>query len=268
MSNENVINNSEFAGMPAACPITKIFRSWAGFLLLTFSIAIPVIAAPDPLQVSGEEIAVFHFDTDEGGVASDSLDSGATCTLGSETRWVKNGKSGGAIEFLERKSPLGPLSSVVRLPDSATHGESFGISFWFLIPSQVSMDQNLFFVSSDFLYIRWVASRRALEFGLKSPETGNYVGISSTIEQVAGASWKSETLEGSWFQFTGTYDGEKMRMYLDGVLLGEADLKGPLRGLGQLSLGCQFWEPDPASPNQFVGILDELRFFTPKSDKK
>ena len=264
MSYEIVINNSEFAGMPPACPSTEIFRSWAGFLLLTLSTAIPVIAAPDPLHVSGEEIAVFHFDTDEGGIASDSLNSGATCSLGSETRWVKSGKSGGAIEFLERKSPLGPLSSVVRLPDSAAHGESLGISFWFLIPSQVSMDQDLFFVSSDFLYIRWVTSRRALEFGLKSPATGDYVGISSTIEQVAVASGKSETLEGNWFQFTGTCDGEKMRMYLDGILLGDADLKGPLPGLGLLTLGCQFWEPDPASPNQFVGILDDLRFFTPK----
>ena len=60
---------------------------------------------------------------------------------------------------------------------------------------------------------------------------------------------------------------------------GKVDGKGPVLTAGEdlavftidhrvgsmesFSLGCQFWGPDPASPNQLVGILDELRFFTP-----
>ena len=264
MSNGVIINSSVFAVVTASSPMTKMLKSWKWAFLLPLSLACPVNAAPDSLQPSGEDIAVFRFDADEGGAASDALNSEATCTLGVETSWTKDGKSGGGIEFVERPSPLGAQSSFVRLPKGSLNGESFGISFWFLIPSQAPMDRDLYFVSNHHLYIRWVASRRAMEFGLKSPESGEYVGVSATLEKVAAAGGKSQTLEGDWFHFTGTYDGGKLRMYLDGILLGEANLQGSIADVEGFALGCQFWDPDPESaPNQFVGILDDLRFFRP-----
>ncbi|MFZ4683400.1 MAG: hypothetical protein ACOYMS_12915, partial [Terrimicrobiaceae bacterium] len=107
MRNELVINNSVFAVIAASHPIARMFKSWKPVFLLPLFLVSAVNAAPDPLQTSGEDIAVFRFDTDEGGVASDALNSGATCTLGAETSWTKDGKSGGGMEFVERPSPLG-----------------------------------------------------------------------------------------------------------------------------------------------------------------
>jgi hypothetical protein len=264
MYNKIVINNSVFAVVTAASPITKMLKSWKWALLLPLTMVSAVNAAPDPLPASGEDIAVFHFDTDQGAVATDALNSGATCTLGIETTWTKNGKSGGGIEFIKRSSPLGAQSSLVRLPIGSLNGKSFGISFWFLIPSQAPIDRDLYFVSNHHFYIRWVASRRTMEFGLKSPESGEFVEAIASIEKAAIAGGKSQTLDGDWFHFTGTYDGQKLRMYLDGILIGETNLQGNIADLEGLALGCQFWDPDPeGSPNQFVGILDDLRFFKP-----
>jgi hypothetical protein len=221
------------------------------------------VASKGPVLTAGEDVAVFTFDQDEGSSASDSPNSAATCNFGPETRWTKNGKSGGGMEFFERQAPLGASSSVVRLPRGLLNGESFGISFWFLIPSQAPMDRDLFFISNGHLFIRWVAVRRAMEFGVISPVSGEWVGASGTIENVALSGRKSPTLEGHWFHFTGTYDGQKLRMHLDGILIGEASIQGTVAGMEEFSLGCQFWDPDPAAPNQLVGILDDLRFFTP-----
>jgi hypothetical protein len=80
---------------------------------------------------------------------------------------------------------------------------------------------------------------------------------------VAPAALKSNTLEGFWYHFAGSYDGHTVRMYVDGKLLREATGKGVVANVEWFSLGCASWDPDSmTAPSQFLGVLDELRFST------
>jgi len=65
--------------------------------------------------------------------------------------------------------------------------------------------------------------------------------------------------EGEWVQVAGTYDGEKLRIYVDGVLSNEADASGnPWASTEQVYIAA-----DPGCDNrcQWVGIIDEIAVF-------
>jgi hypothetical protein len=65
--------------------------------------------------------------------------------------------------------------------------------------------------------------------------------------------------EGKWVQVCGTYDGKKLRIYVDGSLSNEADASGkPWASTEQVYIGA-----DPGCGNrcQWVGIIDEIVVF-------
>ncbi|MBM3240708.1 LamG domain-containing protein [Candidatus Poribacteria bacterium] len=65
--------------------------------------------------------------------------------------------------------------------------------------------------------------------------------------------------EGKWVQVCGTYDGKKLRIYVDGSLSNEADASGkPWASPEQVYIGA-----DPGCNNrcQWIGIIDEIAVF-------
>ncbi|MBM3240709.1 LamG domain-containing protein [Candidatus Poribacteria bacterium] len=65
--------------------------------------------------------------------------------------------------------------------------------------------------------------------------------------------------EGKWVQVCGTYDGKKLRIYVDGSLSNEADASGkPWASTEQVYIGA-----DPGCGNrcQWVGVIDEIVVF-------
>jgi hypothetical protein len=227
------------------------------------------VAPPSPVRLppAATTVALFHFDQNTGKQPLAATGHGATGVLGPEVRWTPDGKFKGALEFIERTKPLGHNSTIVNLPPGALSGDAFAIDFWFLIPNTASMDRDLYFLSNNQVFFRWASQRRCLEFNLwlpKSGTPGEWVGCSSDLRAVAPAALKSYTLEGFWYHFAGSYDGHMVRMYVDGKLLGEAPGQGVVANVQWFSLGCASFDPDPTTaPNQFLGVLDELRFSAP-----
>jgi hypothetical protein len=71
---------------------------------------------------------------------------------------------------------------------------------------------------------------------------------------------------GTWHQVTGTYDGQKMKVYLDGILRNQMNVTGAIHYQynNYVMLGADagvYNQTDPNCPMYFRGGLDELRIY-------
>jgi len=72
------------------------------------------------------------------------------------------------------------------------------------------------------------------------------------------ASWTTKIEEGKWYHAVLTYDGSKVRAYINGELVGEASLTGSIADSGyDINIGR-----NPAyEGDYFKGVIDEIRIF-------
>ena len=201
------------------------------------------------------------FDEGEGNIVKDIGPKGFEATLHATARFVEDGKVDGAIEFSAGSAKIiepGRMSNL--------YTEHLSVAVW-LFPYEMSdiaigtghVYGNIFFHKSG-------ASDDNVEFGLGNSE-GLYWYINSgqknmgpfngadvdTTLPLPNLGLKAE----NWYHVVGTFDGEEIRVYLDGELTGEKAVpaNGPVMiwNDNNLEFGGR-----GTSVNAYKGLMDEL----------
>jgi alpha-L-arabinofuranosidase len=82
----------------------------------------------------------------------------------------------------------------------------------------------------------------------------------ATAPVAASASASTQTAAGTWYYFTGVFDGSTIYLYVDGALHGNAILTTPWRGLGHTFIGRSKFMG--AYGDDVTGAIDEVRIYS------
>ncbi len=207
-------------------------------LLVSYSFAIDL--RNDPAL-----IGLWLFDDLSGKTVKDSSGNGNNGTINGDFKWDSNGKFGGCI--------VSPGGGSIDVPKSASLDKvtkAMTVAAWFRVDA-----------ASD------TGIRRQNAFLLEDQSSSEPVpdGFSFRIWTTKGLSpgiyGKTKLVQKQWYHVAGTYDGEQMRLYINGVMEKEllSDANAPIDGKWSGDIGT------PADPLQlkyssetFIGAIDEV----------
>jgi subtilisin-like proprotein convertase family protein/type II secretory pathway pseudopilin PulG len=179
---------------------------------------------------------VLHLPLDDPPGASDFIDAvgqhngacdGANCPIAGV-----QGRAEMALRF-------DGTDDVVTVNDAGTADiQNISIAAWVRV-SALGGIMNLVSVGNDKAAI--FTDQNDLRFVIGDHQTYHYVRPNITLS------------ENTWFHIAGTYDGNTMRLYLDGTEIGTEAIATTLKG------GDQVWLSDPGQP--LDGYLDDVRVY-------
>ncbi|MFC1715845.1 LamG domain-containing protein [Candidatus Poribacteria bacterium] len=205
------------------------------FLVLLFA-GISIAAEPGL-------IGYWPFDENSGKTAKDQSGNGYDGEFVGEPNWVP-GKFGSALEF-------DGSSSYVNVPDAPDMAIEKDITFgcWFSPGETIDPGNNAWRLMSknndSFLLFNYEQLGH-LGWLVKDDGGTNHV-VHSTNN-----TWEAET----WYHVAGTYDGQDLTIYIDGVLDNSAPFSGNI-GLSALDL----WIGADDLTAFFPGAIDEVRMY-------
>jgi Concanavalin A-like lectin/glucanases superfamily len=188
-------------------------------------------------------VAAYSFDEGEPGVTTvaDVTGDGHTGTI-EEGEWTNHGRYGGAINFEGGTKCV----SVADSPE-LRFSEEFTLEAWVRPEGTIAEDP---------VVVRESSGKDAFGLGLGSREEGEaegFIGEGSGSKAAVGG---EEIREYEWVHLAATWDGSKIRLYVDGELADTETATGPpASGEGSLKIGCD--GPD----GQFTGRVDEVRAY-------
>ncbi|MFA5050564.1 MAG: Ig-like domain-containing protein [Patescibacteria group bacterium] len=218
-------------------------------------------------------VALWHFNKGAGLIVEDAkgLNDGTI----SGAAWV-NGKFGKALEF---DGALGDDGDYITIPDSSSLDlQKLTLDVFIKIKKDTSTDPDkgrlVILAKGD----EGMTARNnyVLDLYRKGPNTGQWqpgfvvgTGIHPDLTNVRGSTWLSEDV---FYRITATYDGENLKIYvngkLDGIQLKTFGEKS-LVNAGNLVIGRQSYAdslcPDPKFGScyysNFRGVIDEVRIY-------
>lgn len=134
------------------------------------------------------------------------------------------------------------VNDAVRVPDFATPNSAMTLSAW--VRSGTSLwTTSASIVSKRFgFFLSPMEGSKTLRFEAK---------ISGTIQ---GIGFAPDNIQ-AWHHYAGTYDGQVLRFYVDGVLVGELASAGSIdMDSGPLFIGCKDSLPTPYFKGQIAGV--------------
>ncbi|MBI5466415.1 MAG: DUF2341 domain-containing protein, partial [Candidatus Kerfeldbacteria bacterium] len=143
-------------------------------------------------------------------------------------------------------------SDYIYTTDIKTLG-NFAYSAWVKLDSTPTETSNIF--DKEIGGSLWPSVRLAIE--TNSTVTFDFYKSSSTQQYVT----TTDTLStGVWYHLVGTYDGSKLRIYINGILSKEADASGTPNDINnELTIGAREYNVSPYFRNFFPGTIDEPR---------
>ncbi len=196
-----------------------------------------------PIETPRQEpIAAYSFDEGEPGdeTATDITGHGHTATLEGETEWTR-GRYGGALGFEKE----GDCASVADSPELRLT-EEFSIEAW------VRPQGGIF---EDPVVVRESGGYGIFGLGIGSTEEGYaeaFIGEGGEAETAVGG---PEIGPDEWVHLAATYDGARIRLYVDGELAATQEASHPWDEAGALKIGCD------AADGPFWGRIDEVRVY-------
>lgn len=192
------------------------------------------------LDLADGLLAWWRLDDGSGTAAVDSSGNGHHGTLTAPLPgWTEDGRLGGALDF------DGQVGQSVTVPDAPGLNPTAAIS----VAAWVRADA-------------WDGNNRVLQKGAGDnqyrlmAEFGNFAWDISGVGRVEVA----QPAAGQWVHLAATYDGERMRLYFDGVLVGSELANDPVPVTGDdLSLGTKY--PASGAMNHLDGSLDDVRLY-------
>ena len=205
-------------------------------------------------------VLLLHFDEGSGGKAADASASGLRADLLPEPRrplWVAEGKFGGCLRFDgvnedEDGDGRGDADALwFRDGGKLQAGSGLTVEAW-IKPEVTDRNQGLVSRSGGARYCFFVYGT-SLYFSLQKAGTG-------------AAAWirgfgRNGVTAGVWQHVAVTYDGERLRLYRDGHMVGEEACSGePLTGESVTMIGCDTdSRPLPSAIRGYQGLIDEVR---------
>jgi hypothetical protein len=189
-------------------------------------------------------LAAYSFDEGvigtEGGTVEDVSEHEHTATLEGGAGWAK-GKYGGALDI--------PNEGCASVPDSP----ELDLSEEFTVEAWVRPEGGIY---EDPVVVKESSGKDAFGIGLGSREEGYAEGFIGEGKGSKAAVGGERIRPYEWVHVAATWDGSKIRLYVDGELAStKAATTPPLSGEGSLRIGCD----TPDGP--FGGRIDEVRVY-------
>ena len=195
-----------------------------------------VAAHPLSAELLDDAVGIWLFDEGKGGVAEDTSGNGNAGAI-TGAKWVE-GKFGGALEF----EP--PHVVTVEPSDSINFKDQMTIATWVYMNKGVS-DTAIRRNGSYLLEVQSQTER----------VPGGYVFGIWSGGGFTGGVWGTSVIEPEkWYHIVGLYDGNEMKLYVDGTLESATKQGGDVDQAGELLFGTFGGE-------KFIGRLDEVIFF-------
>ncbi len=195
-----------------------------------------IVAHPLSAELLDDAVGIWLFDEGKGGVAEDTSGNGNDGAI-TGAKWVE-GKFGGALEF----EP--PHVVTVEPSDSINFKDQMTIATWVYMNKGVS-DTAIRRNGSYLLEVQSQTER----------VPGGYVFGIWSGGGFTGGVWGTSVIEPEkWYHIVGLYDGNEMKLYVDGTLESATKQGGDVDQAGELLFGTFGGE-------KFIGRLDEVIFF-------
>jgi hypothetical protein len=208
-------------------------------------------------SVPPSPVGYWKFDEGSGTVASDSSGNGNTGTLLNGPQWVA-GISGTALSF-------DGYSSNVVVPDSSSltvSGNQLSVEMWLkptltldsTAPINVPLDKGneyCFQMSIDG-HANLTPDGKYWFAVVLEPSIYNWQGIETTTNR-----W----VAGQWYHLAGTYDGNYLKVYVNGVLENSRALSGNLIAQGGGGHPLSFGYTKYIGGDYFNGAMDEVKIY-------
>ncbi len=201
--------------------------------------ALAVTAAASVAAPEAGLVAYWDFDENGGGTANDRSGNGHDGELVGDAEWVE-GAFGSALRFDEAlEYVLVPHDDALNFTDAVTFAMFFN-------PDDVLASRRLMVKNNSIFVIFDFGAAGSIDFLVKP----NNDFVESTT---------AEWTVGTWYHFAGTFDGDTLRVYVDGELEGETDI-----GVDIAPSDLDLWigADDNGRPtDSFPGVLDEVRLY-------
>ena len=195
-----------------------------------------IAAHPLSAELLDDAVGIWLFDEGKGGIAEDTSGNGNDGVI-TGAKWVE-GKFGGALEF----EP--PHVVTVEPSDSINFKDQMTIATWVYMNKGVS-DTAIRRNGSYLLEVQSQTER----------VPGGYVFGIWSGGGFTGGVWGTSVIEPEkWYHIVGLYDGNEMKLYVDGTLESATKQGGDVDQAGELLFGTFGGE-------KFIGRLDEVIFF-------
>jgi len=214
--------------MPRAIPV--------GISLFVFMLSISFMAMG---QAEESLVGYWPFDEGAGKEARDASGNGHDGELIDDPKWVQ-GKFDKALDFEGTGSyVLVPDHDDLDLSDALT------IMGWFNLNEAIAGNRRMMSKNDSIFLIFDFGIADSLDFLVKP--NNDFVESTTTFES------------GEWYHFAGTYDGDSLRIYINGEMEGEKSGTPPITISGlDLWIGFDDWD----SAVGFHGIMDDVRIYS------
>ena len=186
-------------------------------------------------------VAAYSFDEGSGETAHDDSANGHHGTL-EGPEWSE-GKYGSALDF---EAAEADCVSVPDSPQLQLTG-NFTLEAWIRPEAKTEDDPVIFKETDGFLSYGLFLTKGGYPEAVIAPNEEEELVIAKGAEQLA---------QNAWHSLGATYDGEGLRLYVDGELAASEETEGPIASEKPLRLGCsRTWEEG------FTGKIDNIRLY-------
>jgi hypothetical protein len=210
-------------------------------LIVVMLLALLFLTLSAAMAVTDEAlVGYWPFNEGAGNITVDASGNGHDGELIDNPSWVP-GKYGSALAF-------GVGSEYVVVPDDDALDLSEAVTYmgWFNLREAIAGQRRMMSKNDSIFFLFDFSEPTSLDFLVK-PD--NDFAESVTIDWVLG----------EWYHFAGTYDGDALRIYINGVLEGETPGVAPI---ATSDLDLWFGADDYNLPTTtFPGTLDEIRIY-------
>jgi hypothetical protein len=216
-------------------------------LVICLAVASSLVAARQKVQSAS--VLVSHWELNEGGgtAITDSVD-GSSGTLENGAAWIA-GRSGFAVS-------MDGVDDYIALPAQDVTGSALTLAAWLKNSSfPTGVNQQFIAKASDGTTRRtyWTLGQandepNRLRFSLRA-------GNQTTTLTASTGTLPSNT----WYHAAATYDGSRMRLYLNGTEVGSIAKSGSLSRAGSASVNVG---RNPDGSNYLHGAIDDVRIYS------
>lgn len=192
-------------------------------------------------QADKSLVGYWPFDEGSGAKAGDATGNGHDGELIDDPQWV-TGKFGSALDF-------GGFGSYVLVPDDDELDLSDEVTYmaWFSLNEAIAGARRMMSKNNSIFVIFDFGNANSLDFLVKP---ANDFTESATVD------WSL----GEWYHFAGTYDGDALKIYINGEMEGETTGVAPI---AVSDLDLWIGADDHNLPTtSFPGVLDEVRVYS------
>ena len=190
----------------------------------------------------GEEslVAYWSFDAGSGKDVKDDSGNGHDGVIVDAADWV-DGKFGKALDF-------GAGGGYVDVPDddALDLSDEVTVMGWCNLNEAIAGQKRLMSKNDSIFFLFDFGAPTTLDFLVKP--NNDFVEATTEFEV------------GKWYHFAGTYDGDSLRIYINGEMESEKGGVPPIATSDlDLWIGADDWQPDISN---FPGILDDIRIYS------